>query len=347
MLFWLLIYGVVIAELSVSSLWGMSNLPTIGTVHDYLNLTFDQKKAWKERTDSVRLCKEAQVFKDESGRQDECSSPDFSTHPALSNLNDVYQIACKLRDKYNDKERILGLGQSPAYIMALCKAMDVLENKSNHFEAQTIAFSRKAEKWEFEEEPPLTSKDEIAYRNYLTSLHLQPSQIVSRGKDKNSNTVVIDFGSTGESIRSWLGFMKKWAQETKIDSLSSYLTIGMYKDFSYYQNPEEEKKALSIIKGFDVESLSDNAHELAIMENFASQSDLIGQRLVMRYHHLSWSKKNPRQFVPALVAQGLLFRIFDYAYHKNLATETSKGLTGGLSHKPLAYPQNNTEISHI
>ena len=217
--------------------------------------------------------------------------------------------ARQLLDFYPN-DRIYGLGQSPAYIIETAKILQAIKREDAHNIFSVVAFSGNYVKLCERKNLPVcylqrkrspSPKQIHAYRDYLTSIGLDPATIVEDYNDgKGAKTVIVDFAESGEGLMSFIILLKNWAKELGlnkelIQALRTEIFVTKYKQPPLALFPNSTKHQVN----------EDFMYALA-------ESDIFDDRLAMHYPFRNWAEEyGPHAFTPSRNAQLLRFFIVD------------------------------------
>jgi len=193
-----------------------------------------------------------------------------------------------------ETHKIYGLGNTPAFLIEICKILDTQHPK--HFEH--IAFSGS---WWFcdvgpneldREEAYTPSFEQIkCYRSYLTTIGLDPKTLSMQDK----RIVIVDLVDTGGSMKSFLEIFKNWADEIGVtkeieEILSLYIFDPLFDPWVRVRTTEQPAFILNWpTLDFRKEKLCNFIKTC----NKAQQED----RLVCNFCYSVWPTTNPAQFI--------------------------------------------------
>lgn len=233
-------------------------------------------------------------------------------HPLTveKNLKLIVAHARQILDTY-PRDRIFCLGQSPAYIIEAAKIMKLLEGESID-NISTIAFSGTLLKLCKRKNVSICyvllknpSRRQIrekiaAYRNYLTSLGLDPETIVNEYQH-GARTVIVDFAHSGSGLASFILLLKNWAKET-----------GLYQEVmeALYTNifvTSDDQPPFKLFPHYTKHQINES-----VMSELCG-SDVWDDRLVWHYSFKDWGTEfNPSVVYLSPNAKLLCFHLVDY-----------------------------------
>lgn len=228
-------------------------------------------------------------------------------------LEDLLQGALFTRfsiSSENSQDTIVALGQSPAWIV---KTMQAIDERPERF--VYVAFSggwyEKINNGYFgtvfkEKSNGPISEQKASYKQYLTSLKLDPTSIAKRFEENASRTIFVEYTVTGVSLKSFLSFLIDWAQEQGV-SLDDKIEVRILVEEDF----KDDYSAFGLDYGFTVKYVP--VAEKLIAE--LTTSDRYEDRLVPRYPCEEWNKDNPLEPLEYSISNNarlVHFRILDF-----------------------------------
>ncbi len=221
----------------------------------------------------------------------------LENHPLVKtkNLDLLYGLAQRVSvaadESFPAKNQvILGLGQSPAYLLEMMKCIDQ-ENNRNDRVHKHVAFSHEWRSTFLIERGFRQRKS--AYEEYLNNSELAPDDL----NKEDTNFVILDFAVTGRGLKSFLAFFENYKKKPSV---------------VYWQNADSEAPMLSVAS----HKLGLNPAEDELMPHLGSL-DKLDDRLVAYFPHYEWSTVNPLDFRPGENAQVILNYVQQYAKYKS------------------------------
>lgn len=212
---------------------------------------------------------------------------------------------------------VIGLGQSPAYLIEAAKALAAQKGESDD-RFKHVAFSgsfyhaclsshpaisgRNKDLYFAPTKDLLPSEDEIkAYRDYLTSLHLFPENLSLHAKF-NKRPLIVDNVVTGGGLASFMSILQKWGHERKVNnpSLETALHVRIYPGCETLYKVSYPVETHSIVG--HSKTLTEFGHWYNHEEN----------RLVPKFQPALWGKMDPRRYRIPLFANLACFKIIDH-----------------------------------
>ena len=172
-----------------------------------------------------------------STREKEYLTEQFYTvlknHP-LTDYACLYKLlaAAKQLNALYAQETIVGLGQSPAYLLETARILHTAETKKRFC---LVAFSHSQDSFPI----CLSPEQKEQYKAYLSRIALDPQSIIKRYHNHACSTVIIDHVITGRSLVAFLLFLYTWAQEHALTEYLQKALIVHYLKTPGSQDPEE------------------------------------------------------------------------------------------------------------
>lgn len=230
-----------------------------------------------------------------------------------ANLQTLYDLAQNLSyalDKTygTSKEQVLiGLGQSPAYILKMMEFIDLAKGRNDR-EYKNLAFSGRWHQIDdigyLRPDPtliPIVSKNEHFYLEYLKRINLSPADIASSSK----NIIILEIIQKGESLFSFITLLRNYSKQP------------------FYFLLKSEKKIV-VTEGIKSESYSRYAIPYPTWISLIvplMNDDQLDTRLVAHYAPWQWPTVDPLTFKPTLRAELILWRMKDFVANKSKSAE--------------------------
>ena len=182
-------------------------------------------------------------------------------------------------------QTIVGLGQSPAWILEAAKIQD-----SNPERLKLVAFSGGWYGSDLRLDTAGKPKPDVVmlYREYLTTIGLSPQQIINNHSAAN-RLVIVEHTHSGKGLKSFLEILTDWAREDRyLNSLKSslhvHLIVGEDMQSSHLPrvNPEDLFiRSIQMTQGSFVVDMSNSPDDL--------------DRVVPHYAQHEWGRVDPSQ----------------------------------------------------
>lgn len=182
-------------------------------------------------------------------------------------------------------QTIVGLGQSPAWILEAAKIRD-----SNPERLKLVAFSGGWYDSNLKLDTFIKPKSDVValYRDYLATIGLSPQKII-RNHSAADRLVIVEHTHSGKGLKSFLEILTDWATEERcLDSLKPalhvHLIVGEDMQSSHLPKVKPEDlciRSIQMTKGSFVVDMSNAPDEL--------------DRVVPHYSQHEWGRVNPSQ----------------------------------------------------
>jgi len=145
----------------------------------------------------------------------------------------IVSLAQDLIDLYPNSS-FCALGQSPAWVINAIEKLSLLQNTDTNtyqvaFSGNMVTSRTKGSCFADFEPDNAEQYDIKAYRDYLSSVNMDPDSIIERFKKDRQKTTIVDFYQIGAGISSFSWILASWAEEmNKKDDLFNAMNIHLY-----------------------------------------------------------------------------------------------------------------------
>lgn len=208
-------------------------------------------------------------------------------------LKDLAQkVSLMIDERYPHQEHvIIGLGQSPAYLLEMIKLLDTQKGRTDR-EYLHVAFSGRFLPPFVDEyaDPIYRKKLKTRYKNYLTELMLDKKH-VDRSKKKH---IILEFCYQGTGLQSFLNFFKKYTNKP---------------DVIYLRTMQAESLYPILLQGVASSKVILDDPKTIRLACFLSNSDEYDDRLVPHFSPRKWPNVDPLVFTMSDQSRMLLKRM--------------------------------------
>jgi hypothetical protein len=228
-------------------------------------------------------------------------------------------------DTYS-RDIIVGIGQSPAYLVAAAKILKQMKGTLEDPEQfKHLAFSGKwheviSTRYQIKQEfcfplkiffPSTPNKKQVkAYRDYLASMDLTPQTILGRFNEEKKKTLFIDYTVSTASLKSFVSLLTEWIREERIDinEIKEALHfMCLQNPYTYGGNATVACDPFEVVKYIFEEGTMDPELLRALAE-----ADGFNDRLVPYHPFSKWEKQDPNVYELSENSKLCLFNIIDY-----------------------------------